>query len=140
MNVALLTARAAVDNINTIRTLSVDEEQARNSGSLGAPMPMTFVAYCLWQNFLCSDRKRPVMPIRNRFVFSIGHASVRLYWLLHVSRVKAGAISVFMDSIKLFKQLDTCCPDYPGQRWISAVKTNDRTGWGKLTSVGEAPA
>ena len=70
-------------SINTIRTLSMDGVQAANSGHPGTPMAMAPVAYCLWQQFLSFDPGDPVWPNRDRFVLSIGHASMLLYSLLH---------------------------------------------------------
>jgi len=75
--------------INTIRTLSMDAVQAANSGHPGTPMAMAPVAYCLWQKFLRFDPQDPVWPNRDRFVLSIGHASMLLYSLLHLTQVKA---------------------------------------------------
>ena len=65
--------------VNTIRTLSMDAVQAANSGHPGTPMAMAPVAYCLWQQFLRFDPQDPVWPNRDRFVLSIGHASMLLY-------------------------------------------------------------
>jgi len=75
--------------INTIRTLSMDAIQQANSGHPGTPMAMAPVAYCLWQRFLRFDPEHPVWPNRDRFVLSIGHASMLLYSLLHLTGVKA---------------------------------------------------
>ena len=76
-------------SINTIRTLSMDGVQAANSGHPGTPMAMAPVAYCLWQQFLYFDPPDPVWPNRDRFVLSIGHASMLLYSLLHLTGVRA---------------------------------------------------
>src|SRR5215469_10801827 len=75
--------------VNTIRTLSIDGVQAANSGHPGTPMAMAPVAYCLWQQFLRFDPQDPVWPNRDRFVLSIGHASMLLYSLLHLTGVRA---------------------------------------------------
>src|SRR5216117_234252 len=94
--------------VNTIRTLSMDAIQEANSGHPGSPMAMAPVAYCLWQRFLRFDPQDPIWPNRDRFVLSIGHASMLLYSLLHLSGVKAvnrdyerlGQLSVTLDDIK----------------------------------------
>src|SRR6201987_2773437 len=111
-------------SINTIRTLSMDAVQAANSGHPGTPMAMAPVAYCLWQQFLRFDPGDPVWPNRDRFVLSIGHASMLLYSLLHLTEVRAvskdyeilGQPSVPLDAIKSFRQLDIRCPAPPGSR------------------------
>ncbi len=74
-------------SINTIRTLAMDGVQAANSGHPGTPMAMAPVAYCLWQKFLRFDPQDPVWPNRDRFVLSMGHASMLLYSLLHLTEV-----------------------------------------------------
>ena len=75
--------------INTIRTLSMDAVQAAHSGHPGTPMAMAPVVYTLWQNFLRFDPEDPIWPNRDRFVLSIGHASMLLYSMLHLTGVKA---------------------------------------------------
>ena len=135
--------------INTIRTLSMDAVQAANSGHPGTPMALAPVAYCLWQQFLRFDPEDPVWPNRDRFVLSIGHASMLLYSMLHLTQVKAvskdyevlGQPSVPLDSIKAFRQLDSRCPGHPEYRWTSGVETTTGPlGQGVATSVGMAIA
>src|SRR4030088_2050429 len=75
--------------INTIRTLSMDAVQQANSGHPGTPMALAPVVYCLWQRFLRFDPNDPIWPNRDRFVLSVGHASMLLYSLLHLTGVKA---------------------------------------------------
>src|SRR5262245_46806174 len=75
--------------INTIRTLSMDAVQAAKSGHPGTPMALAPVVYCLWQRFLRFDPDHPIWPNRDRFVLSVGHASMLLYSLLHLTGVKA---------------------------------------------------
>src|SRR5919108_4635372 len=99
--------------INTIRTLSIDAIQKANSGHPGTPMAMAPTAYVLWQRFLRFDPAEPIWPNRDRFVLSAGHASMLLYALLHLTRVKAvdpdyetlGEPSVKLADIKHFRQL-----------------------------------
>jgi transketolase len=65
--------------VNTMRTLSMDAVQRANSGHPGTPMAMAPVAYCLWQRVLRFDPQDPIWPNRDRFVLSMGHASMLLY-------------------------------------------------------------
>src|ERR1700693_285078 len=136
-------------SINTIRTLAMDGGQAANSGQPGTPMALAPVAYCLWQQFLRFDPQDPVWPNRDRFVLSIGHASMLLYSLLHLTEVRAvskdyetlGEVSVPLDAIKAFRQLDSRCPGHPEYRWTSGVEaTTGPLGQGVATSVGMAIA
>jgi transketolase len=136
-------------SINTIRTLSMDGVQAANSGHPGTPMAMAPVAYSLWQNFLRFDPQDPDWPNRDRFVLSMGHASMLLYSLLHLTEVRAvskdyetlGEVSVPLDAIKSFRQLDSRCPGHPEYRWTSGVETTTGPlGQGAATSLGMAIA
>src|SRR5918998_404668 len=103
--------------VNTIRTLAIDAIQKANSGHPGTPMALAPVAYVLWQRFLRFDPEDPIWPNRDRFVLSVGHASMLLYALLHLSQVRAvdpdyetlGNPSVSLDDIKCFRQLDYLC-------------------------------
>jgi transketolase len=133
--------------INTIRTLSMDAVQQANSGHPGTAMAMAPVVYCLWQRFLRFDPEDPIWPNRDRFVLSIGHASMLLYSMLHLCRVKSvnpkyerlGDVSVPLDDIKRFRQLDSKCPGHPEYRWTSGVETTTGPlGQGVATSVGMA--
>lgn len=135
--------------INTIRTLSMDAVQAAGSGHPGTPMALAPVAYCLWQRFLRFDPQDPIWPNRDRFVLSVGHASMLLYSLLHLSGVKAvskdyetlGELSVPLEAIRKFRQLDSRCPGHPEYRWTSGVETTTGPlGQGVAASVGMAVA
>jgi transketolase len=136
-------------SINTIRTLSMDAVQAANSGHPGTPMALAGVGYCLWQRFLRFDPDDPIWPNRDRFVLSCGHASMLLYSLLHLARVKAvnpkyenlGKVSVSLEDIQRFRQIESRCPGHPEYRWTSGVETTTGPlGQGVATSVGMAIA
>lgn len=135
--------------VNTIRTLSMDAVQQANSGHPGTPMAMAPVAYCLWQRVLRFDPDDPIWPNRDRFVLSMGHASMLLYSMLHLAGVKAvnpkyerlGDLSVQLDDIKGFRQLDSKCAGHPEYRWTSGIETTTGPlGQGIATSVGMAIA
>jgi transketolase len=135
--------------INTVRTLAMDAVQAANSGHPGTPMALAPVVYCLWQDFLRFDPDDPIWPNRDRFVLSNGHASMLLYSMLHLTGVKAvnsqyerqGELSVKLEDIKHFRQLDSKCPGHPEYRLTSGVETTTGPlGQGVATSVGMAIA
>ena len=136
-------------SINTIRTLSMDAVQKANSGHPGTAMAMAPVVYTIWQRFLRFDPADPIWPNRDRFVLSIGHASMLLYSILHLTGVKSvnpsyetlGEPSVTLEDIKGFRQLDSKCPGHPEYRWTSGVETTTGPlGQGVATSVGMAIA
>ncbi len=135
--------------IHTIRTLAMDAVQAANSGHPGTAMALAPVVYTLWQRFLRFDPADPIWPNRDRFVLSIGHASMLLYAMLHLTGVRAvnakyerlGAPAVSLDDIRRFRQLDSRCPGHPEYRWTSGVETTTGPlGQGVATSVGMAIA
>jgi transketolase len=136
-------------SIATIRTLAIDAVEAASSGHPGAPMGLAPVAFTLWQRFLRYDPDQPIWPNRDRFVLSVGHASMLLYALLHLAGVKAvnpdyetlGEPAVPLDAIKRFRQLDSPCAGHPEYRWTTGVEsTTGPLGQGVATSVGMAIA
>jgi transketolase len=135
--------------ITTIRTLAMDAVQQANSGHPGTPVAMAPVVYAIWQRFLRFDPEHPIWPNRDRFVLSMGHASMLLYSILHLTEVKAvnakyerlGQPTVTLDDIKKFRQLDSRCPGHPEYRWTSGIETTTGPlGQGVATSVGMAMA
>jgi len=135
--------------INTIRTLSIDAVQQANSGHPGAPMGLAPVVYTLWQKYLRYDPANPVWPNRDRFILSAGHASMLLYSTLHLVGVKAvdhhgkilDQLSVSMDEIKRFRQIDSCTPGHPESHLTTGVETTTGPlGQGAGNSVGMAIA
>ena len=134
--------------INTIRTLAMDAVQKAQSGHPGTPMGMAPVAYTLWQQLLRYDPADPRWPNRDRFVLSVGHASLLLYALLHLAQVASdaehkdkGPYAVSLDDIRQFRQLSSVTPGHPEYRLTSGVETT--TGplaQGVSNSVGMAMA
>jgi transketolase len=144
--------------INTIRTLSMDAVQKANSGHPGTPMGLAPAGYLLWQRYLRYDPLDPTWPNRDRFVLSVGHASMLLYSLLHLAEVRsdddrpggagrgkdataAARLAVSLDDIKQFRQLDSRCPGHPEFRITPGVETTTGPlGQGVANSVGMAMA
>jgi transketolase len=135
--------------INTIRTLSMDAVQKANSGHPGTPMGLAPVGYTLWNGRLRFDPADPIWPNRDRFVLSVGHASMLLYSLLHLTKTAAvdaeyeetGKPSVTLDCIKNFRQLGSACPGHPEYHLTSGVEcTTGPLGQGVANSVGMAIA
>ncbi len=134
--------------INTLRTLAMDAVQKAKSGHPGTPMGMAPVGYTLWQHALRYDPADPHWPNRDRFVLSVGHASMLLYGLLHLAKVASdpehadkGPYAVTLDDIKQFRQLSSVTPGHPEYRLTAGVETT--TGplaQGVSNSVGMAIA
>ena len=136
-------------SIDTIRTLAMDAVQKANSGHPGTPMALAPVGYRLWQEHLRYDPAEPLWPNRDRFVLSVGHASMLLYSLLHLTGVQAvdeagrpnGSPAVSLDDIKQFRQLDSVTPGHPEYRMTTGVETTTGPlGQGLGNSVGMAMA
>lgn len=151
MTVETKTQAPSIDTlcINTIRTLSMDAVQQANSGHPGTPMALAPVAYSLWQDVLRFDPSDPIWPNRDRFVLSVGHASMLLYSMLHLTGVKSvngdyetlGTPAVSLDDIKHFRQLHSKTPGHPEYRLTSGVETTTGPlGQGVANSVGMAIA
>lgn len=127
----------------------MDAVQAAKSGHPGTPMALAPVAYCLWNHFLKFDPNEPAWPNRDRFVLSVGHASMLLYAMLHLTQVKqlndnyegTKELAVPLDEIKQFRQLKSKCPGHPEYHWTSGVETTTGPlGQGAGNSVGMAIA
>src|SRR5246127_2952811 len=135
--------------INTIRTLAIDAVQQANSGHPGAPMGLAPVVYELWQKYLRYDPVDPTWPNRDRFVLSAGHASMLLYATLHLAGVRlvnakgevTSELSVPMEEIKRFRQIDSKTPGHPESHITAGVETTTGPlGQGCGNSVGMAIA
>jgi len=135
--------------IDTIRTLSMDAVQAANSGHPGTPMALAPVGYALWSQFLRTDPAKPDWPNRDRFVLSVGHASMLLYSLLHLAGIReidrdgkpTGNEAVSLHDIEQFRQLGSKTPGHPEYRHTTGVETTTGPlGAGCSNSVGMAMA
>ena len=144
-------AAPAIDEltINTIRTLALDAVEKAASGHPGTPMAMAPVGYALWSGFLRYDPDAPDWPNRDRFVLSVGHASLLLYSLLHLAGVRetddegrlTGQPAVSLEDIRQFRQLDSRTPGHPEYRTTTGVEvTTGPLGQGCANAVGMAIA
>ena len=135
--------------IDTIRTLAMDAVAKAKSGHIGTPMGLAPVGHTLWTQFLRYDPDRPDWPNRDRFVLSVGHASMLLYALIHLAGIReidkdgkpSGKPAVSLDDIKQFRQLSSKTPGHPEYRHTTGVETTTGPlGQGCGNSVGMAIA
>jgi transketolase len=135
--------------INTIRTLSMDAVQAAKSGHPGTPMALAPLVYTLWNRVMNFDPIDPIWPNRDRFILSNGHASMLLWSILHLTGVRAvnadyerlGSLSVTLEDIRRFRQIDSKAPGHPEYHLVSGVEaTTGPLGQGIAMSVGMAIA
>ncbi len=133
-----LAAPASLDllSINTIRTLAMDAVQKAESGHPGTPMALAPLVYRLFTTHLRHDPNAPHWPDRDRFVLSVGHASMVLYGALHMS-----GYDLSLDDIINFRQWGSKTPGHPEVGHTAGVETTTGPlGQGVANAVGMAMA
>jgi len=133
MSVSAKTERLAID---AVRVLSMDAVQQANSGHPGTPMALAPLGYLTWTRFLKHNPANPHWLDRDRFVLSVGHASMLLYSMLHLS-----GYDVSLDDIRDFRQWGSKTPGHPEFGHTAGVETTTGPlGQGVANSVGMAMA
>ena len=130
--------------IDTIRTLAMDAVQKANSGHPGTPMALAPVGHTIWTKFLRYDPAQPDWPNRDRFVLSVGHASMLLYALLYLAGVeeidadgnKTGKPAMGLDDIEQFRQLSSKTPGHPEYRHNHRRRDHHRAAGRGLRQLG----
>jgi len=123
-------------SINTIRTLSMDAVQQANSGHPGTPMALAPLAYVLWSRILQYNPKNPAWFNRDRFVLSVGHASMLQYSILHLT-----GYDLSLDDLQNFRQWGSRTPGHPEYGHTPGIETTTGPlGQGIMNSVGMAMA
>jgi transketolase len=122
--------------IDTIRTLAMDAVQAAEAGHPGTPMALAPLAYALFTKHLRHDPTSPHWVDRDRFVLSVGHASMLLYGSLHMA-----GYDLPMSEIKNFRQWNSRTPGHPEVHHTVGVETTTGPlGQGVGNAVGLAVA
>ncbi len=122
---------------NTVRCLAADAIEKANSGHPGAPMGMADLAVSLWLKYLNFDPKDVNWAVRDRLVFSGGHASMLVYSLFHLAGVKGCE----MDQVQTFRQFGSRCAGHPERGVMPGVEvTTGPLGQGIAMGVGLALA
>ncbi len=120
--------------IDTVRVLSMDAVQKANSGHPGTPMGAAEMSLVLWSHFLRFHPEHPDWRDRDRFVLSVGHASVLLYSLLHLF-----GYDCTLDDLKSFRQLGSRTAGHPEYGHLPGVEmTTGPLGQGVSSAVGLA--
>jgi len=127
------TLRLAVD---TVRVLSMDAVQRADSGHPGTPMALAPAGYLVWRHHMRHNPANPQWLDRDRFVLSVGHASMLLYSLLHLT-----GYDLPLEEIKNFRQWGSVTPGHPEYHDTpGAETTTGPLGQGVANSVGMALA
>jgi transketolase len=122
--------------IDTIRTLSMDAVQKAESGHPGTPMALAPLAYRLYTKHMKHDPARPDWADRDRFVLSVGHASMLLYASLHLA-----GYDLPLEEIVRFRQWGSATPGHPEVKHTPGVETTTGPlGQGVANAVGSAIA
>ena len=123
-------------SIDTIRTLAMDAVQKANSGHPGTPMALAPLGYLLWTRFLRHNPADPSWAGRDRFILSVGHASMLQYSLLHLT-----GYDVSLDDLRSFRQWGSNTPGHPESGQTPGVEvTSGPLGQGFANGVGMAMA
>ncbi len=132
-NASSETVRLAID---TVRTLAMDAVQAAESGHPGTPMALAPLAYALYTKHLRHDPAAPDWADRDRFILSVGHASMLLYGTLHLA-----GYDLPLEEIKNFRQWESLTPGHPEVHHTKGVETTTGPlGQGVANAVGFAMA
>ncbi|MCD6507614.1 transketolase [Candidatus Poribacteria bacterium] len=122
--------------VNTLRFLSVDAVEKAKSGHPGAPMGAAPTAYVIWTRFLRHNPLNPLWPDRDRFILSMGHASMLLYSLLHLT-----GYDMSIEELRSFRQWGSHTPGHPEYDPHRGVETTTGPlGQGFGNAVGMAIA
>lgn len=123
-------------SVDAIRVLSMDAVQAADSGHPGTPMALAPVGYSLFTKHVRHNPADPDWVDRDRFVLSVGHASMLLYSMLHLS-----GYEVSEDDIRNFRQWGSPTAGHPEYGHVPGVETTTGPlGQGVANSVGMALA
>ena len=122
--------------IDVVRVLAMDAVQKANSGHPGTPMALAPLGYEVWTRHLRHNPANPAWPDRDRFVLSVGHASMLLYSLLHLT-----GYDLPLEEIRSFRQWGSLTPGHPEVHVTpGAETTTGPLGQGVANSVGMALA
>ena len=120
--------------IDTVRVLSIDAIQQANSGHPGTPMGAAELSLVLWSHVLRFQPEKPDWQDRDRFILSVGHASMLLYSLLHLF-----GYDCRLDDIKAFRQMGSRTAGHPEVGHLPGVEmTTGPLGQGISSAVGFA--
>ena len=122
--------------IDAVKVLAMDAVQKANSGHPGTPMALAPLGYLLWTQHMKHNPENPRWLDRDRFVLSVGHASMLIYSLLHLT-----GYDLPREEIVNFRQWGSQTPGHPEVGHTPGVETTTGPlGQGVANSVGMALA
>jgi len=124
------------DAIDAVRFLAADAVEAAGSGHPGTAMALAPLAYQLFTRELRHDPADPDWPDRDRFILSIGHASMLQYAALHLS-----GYDLRIEDLARFRQTGSRTPGHPERGHTAGIEVSTGPlGQGISMAVGEALA
>ena len=122
--------------ISLIRGFAMDAPLYAKSGHQGTAMALAPLAQVLYSRVMNHDPATPHWPDRDRFVLSVGHASILQYSLLYLN-----GYGLELDDIKAFRQWGSATPGHPEVGHTAGVEvTTGPLGQGFANAVGMAIA
>ncbi len=124
------------DAVDAIRFLAADAVERAGSGHPGTAMALAPVAYELYTRQLRHDPGAPHWADRDRFVLSVGHASMLQYAALHLS-----GYDLDLEDLQAFRTLGSRTPGHPERGHTEGVEVGTGPlGQGISMGVGLALA
>ncbi|NYS35397.1 transketolase, partial [Streptococcus danieliae] len=118
------------------KALAADAVEKAGSGHPGTPISLAGVAYLLYQREMRADPADPAWLGRDRFVLSIGHAS-----LLQYIQLALAGYGLELDDLRQLRQWGSLTPGHPEFGHTAGVETTTGPlGAGIATAVGMAMA
>ena len=122
--------------VDTARILAADAVEKVGNGHPGTPISLAPVAYLLYQKVMNVDPKDDKWLGRDRFILSLGHASLAQYCQLYL----AGA-DMELDDLKSLRTWGSKCPGHPEYGHTRFIEcTTGPLGAGVSNAVGMAMA
>ena len=114
----------------------MDAPLAAKSGHQGTAMALAPLAHVLYSRVMKHHPQQSLWPDRDRFILSIGHASILQYAMLYLS-----GYGLEMDDLKAFRQWGSQTPGHPEVGHTAGVEvTTGPLGQGFANAVGMAIA
>ncbi len=124
------------DAIDAARFLAADAVERAGSGHPGTAMALAPVAYQLYAHELRHDPAAPDWADRDRFVLSIGHASMLQYAALHLA-----GYDLTIEDLQGFRQTGSRTPGHPERGHTAGIEASTGPlGQGISMAVGMALA
>ena len=133
----MTTSPPVAELAKAVRFLTMDAIEHQKFGHPGTAMGAADQATVLFTRFMKFDPSDPEWPDRDRFILSVGHASMLLYSVLYLTGYKA----MSLDQLKRFRCLGSITAGHPEYDIDAGIEiTTGPLGQGIASGVGMALA